>query len=73
MTDQQLIDLTIRTNLSLIKSINRNTETDGLIFHKKLLARGIETLEKKTGLTPLEQSNLMRFNNNWSMEVNNVA
>lgn len=68
MTDQELIARAIRTSLRLIKSINARPWTDGLVFKKTLLLRGIEVLERKKELTMLESSNLQRFNDKWSIE-----
>ncbi len=66
--DKELIDQTIRTNLALIKAINRNPYTDGLVFRKELLIKGIETLGKKSELDFVERNNLIRFNEKWSLE-----
>lgn len=68
-SDNALIEQTIRTNLKLITSINSNSDYDGLIFSKELLARGIEVLQQKKFLTELERRNLQRFNNKWSSEI----
>lgn len=69
--DKAIIEQTIRTNLNLIKAINRNPYTEGLVFKKDLLARGINTLQVKTNLSEIERLNLQRFNDKYSMEIDN--
>jgi len=68
MTDRELIDKSVRTNLKLINQLNRNPEMEGLFFRRELLARGVEVLQLKTSLTELDRSNLRRFNEKWSLE-----
>ena len=67
MSDKELIEKTIRTNLKLITSINLNPDSEGVVFRKDLLVRGIEVLQRKDVLTDLERSNLQWFNSRWNL------
>lgn len=68
MTDSELIDTTIRTNLRIVSSLNRNPELMGTKFNKELLLRGIGILRRKGTLSCIERANLMRFNDIYSIE-----
>ncbi len=67
--DQALVDQTVRTNLSLIKQLNRYPEREGVTHRKGCLVRGIEALRAKTELDDGERLNLRHFNYLWSPEV----
>lgn len=64
LTDRELIDKVIATNLRLIKDINRNPDHK-LGFDKDLLIRGINVLQNKTSLNVLERANMLRFTERW--------